>query len=78
MMQWLKLAATRSVVLRSINVALVVGLILVAINHGEAILRGEINGARIFQIGLTVLVPYCVSTYASVGAMREEMDRNKS
>lgn len=75
MAEWLRLAATRSVVLRSINVALVVGLVLVAINHGQAILRGEVDAGRAFQIVLTMFVPYCVSTYASVGAMREQLNK---
>lgn len=78
MADWLRLAVTRSVVMRSINVALVVGAILVAINHGSALLRGEIDGSRVFQIGLTMFVPYCVSTYASVGALLERMRNERA
>jgi hypothetical protein len=48
----------------------VVGAILIAINHGDALLRGEIGGARIFKMVLTILVPYTVSTLSSVGAMK--------
>ena len=68
---WLHLAEGGSVVLRAIKVALVVGSILVAINHGDALLRGDIGLERAFRILLTVMVPYCVSTYSSVEAIRE-------
>jgi hypothetical protein len=63
--------ATRSdVVMRGLKTALLVGLLLVVINHGDAILAGEWSIERLFKIGLTVLVPYCVSTYSSVGAIQ--------
>lgn len=54
---------------------LVVGAILITINHGDAILRGEVDGARFARILLTLAVPYVVSTVSSVAAMREM--RNK-
>jgi hypothetical protein len=53
-----------------VKYALVVGAILVTINHGEALIRGQISAGRILQMGLTVLVPYMVSTLSSVEAMR--------
>ena len=49
-----------------------VGAVLVAINHGDAIVAGEIDARRWLKIGLTVLVPYCVSTATSVLAAREQ------
>ena len=55
---------------RAIKYAMVVGAILIMINHGDAILRGEIPMGRILKMGLTVLVPYLVSTLSSVEAMR--------
>jgi hypothetical protein len=72
MKQWLKLAASRSVARRAARVALVVGSVLIAINHGAALLRGDLTRGRLLQIVLTVCVPYCVSTYSSVSAMREQ------
>jgi hypothetical protein len=48
----------------------IVGAILITINHGEAILRGDVTPGRLVQMALTLLVPYCVSTASSVGAMR--------
>jgi len=68
---WLQLATRRSVVRRASFVTLVVGTILVAINHGHALLRGDLSPGRLVQILLTLMVPYCVSTYSSVGALRE-------
>jgi len=67
---WLRLAASPSVIRRGLGYAVVVGAILVAINHGEAIWAGELEPGRLFRMGLTVLVPYVVSTLSSVGAMR--------
>jgi hypothetical protein len=51
-------------------VAAVVGTILITINHADALLQGEVSVKRIWQMGLTYLVPYCVSTYSSVSALR--------
>jgi hypothetical protein len=65
---WLRTAADRKVVLRGLAYALVVGAILVAINHGDAILGGNLDTSRWIRIALTVVVPYCVSTASSVGA----------
>jgi hypothetical protein len=50
--------------------AAVVGIILIAINQGDAVLRGEISRGRLVRMLLTLVVPYCVSTYSSVQAMR--------
>ncbi|MCI0656911.1 MAG: nitrate/nitrite transporter NrtS [Acidobacteria bacterium] len=55
---------------RALKYALVVGAILVTINHGDALIHGQIGAGRILQMGLTVLVPYMVSTLSSVEAMR--------
>ncbi len=50
--------------------AIVVGTILVVINHGDALARGDVTVGRWLRIVLTVIVPYCVSTYSSVSALR--------
>jgi hypothetical protein len=54
----------------ALMVAAVVGTILITINHADALLQGEMSVKRIWQMGLTYLVPYCVSTYSSVSALR--------
>jgi hypothetical protein len=65
------LARQGSVVRRALKFAAVVGLILIMINHGHAIVSGQVTGGRILQMCLTVLVPYVVSTLSSVGAIRQ-------
>jgi hypothetical protein len=67
---WLRLATSASVMRRAAVVALVVGAVLVAINHGDAIASGDVTAGRALRIVLTVMVPYCVSTYSSVSALR--------
>ena len=66
-----QIALSRPVVRRATRVALIVGVILAAINHGDRILRGEIDVGAAFKIALTFCVPYAVSTYSAVLAIRE-------
>lgn len=70
MREWFELASEGAVVRRALACAVVVGTILIAINHGDALLRGEITTDRLLRLALTLLVPYCVSTYSSVSALR--------
>jgi hypothetical protein len=65
------MAAHPATVRRAFITALVVGVILIAINHGAAIVAGEVTSGRILQMCLTVLVPYTVSTVSSVATRRE-------
>lgn len=69
--EWLQIAEEPAVVRRSIKYAIVVGTILITINHGSALLSGDLTTTRLLQMGLTVIVPYLVSTASSVGAIRE-------
>jgi len=71
----LAVALSRSVVRRAIGYAVVVGAILITINHGDAILSGDIGFTRVIKMGLTMLVPYAVSTLSSVQATRDHADR---
>jgi len=66
---WL-LAFEGPVVRRALLFAVTVGPVLVAINHGDAFLAGSVGRERWLKIGLTVLVPYAVSTISSVLALR--------
>jgi hypothetical protein len=68
--EWFRLALRPSVVRRALLYAVVVGAILIAINHGDAILAGTLDRGRWLKMGMTVIVPYCVSTLSSVGALR--------
>jgi len=60
------------VVRRAALFAAVVGAILIGINHGDALLRGDVDAVRIFKMLLTVCVPYTVSTLSSVAALRDQ------
>ncbi|MFN0131991.1 MAG: nitrate/nitrite transporter NrtS [Phycisphaerales bacterium] len=64
------MATRRTVVHRALTYAVVVGAVLITINHGDAILRGEVDGSRLARMVLTMFVPYVVSTLSSVGAIR--------
>ena len=68
--EWGRIAGERTVVVRGLKYAVVVGAVLVIINHGDRILQSPIDGRTLVKIGLTVLVPYCVSVLSSVAATR--------
>lgn len=67
--EWLHIASRRPIVMRGLKYGLVVGSILIIINHGNAIAAGTVDSTRMVQMILTLLVPYCVSTASSVGAI---------
>jgi len=67
---YVSLALAPQVVRRALKYAVIVGAILTAINHGDALLAGDVSRARLLRIGLTVLVPYIVSTLSSVEALK--------
>jgi hypothetical protein len=75
MRRWLQLATTRPVDARALKFAVLVGAILISINHGDAILNGDVDSTRIAKMILTVFVPYAVSTASSVAAL---MDMEKA
>ncbi|MEM6581952.1 MAG: nitrate/nitrite transporter NrtS [Pseudomonadota bacterium] len=64
------LACTRPVVISSLKVALVVGSILVLINHWPALAELSLSRNSALQVVLTYIVPYCVSTYSSVRSLQ--------
>ena len=67
------IATQRSVVIRAARIAAIVGLILAIINHGDTFVSGEVTLSTWFKIALTFLVPFGVSTFSSVLAVRERM-----
>ena len=71
MLEWLHIAREPHVVRRALAYAVVVGSVLITINHGDAILHGEVGRERLLRICLTLMVPYLVSTLSSVGAIRD-------
>ena len=56
-------AVESDTVSRALKVAAVIGTLLVAINQGDVLLRGDIPPA--WKLLLTYCVPYSVSTYSA-------------
>ena len=52
--------------------ACVVGTVLMLINHGDVILRGELPS--LIKISLTYCVPFCVTTWGSVLGKRAALN----
>ena len=59
----------KKTVIRAAKVGAVVGTILVAINQGPLMMSG--HWPPIWQVMLTYLVPYSVSSYSSAALWRE-------
>ncbi len=74
MKEWLRIAIRRDVVLRGLKVGAIVGTILVAINHGDLILSGQLDASAVWKIPLTYLVPYCVATYGGCEAILQHQN----
>lgn len=72
MRDWLQIARRRDIATRALKVALIVGTVLAAINQGDLLLAGELSPGVLAKILLTYCVPYCVSTYAGVEAVRSQ------
>lgn len=77
MRNFLRLATSRNVVRRALSYAVIVGAVLIAINHGDALARGQLGPARLLKMGLTLLVPYAVSTLSSVQALQERLHSDR-
>ena len=71
MNEWLQIACSQPVVRRATKYAVGVGALLILINHGDALLEGDISLVRVLRMALTVTVPYMVSTASQVGAILE-------
>ncbi len=66
-----RIALRRSVVLRASRVGLVVGGILIVLNQGDVLLSGDVSPGTLVKMILTPIVPYLVSTFSSVAAIRD-------
>ena len=55
---------------RTVTIALVVGTILFTINQLDVVLRGDATGWVWLKVGLTYLVPFCVSNLGILIASR--------
>ena len=77
---WFSLCFSGSVVRRALITALIVGILLIALNHGDAIIKRQVDGDRLIRMVLTLAVPYVVSTISSVSALMsmEKRDQRES
>lgn len=69
------IATERSIVKRATRIALIVGTVIAFINHGDRMLTGSMDATAWLKCLLTFLVPYSVSTYSSVMAVRDGLQR---
>ena len=61
---------------KALLTALVVGSVLTAINHGDAILAGQ--NPPLVKVLLTYCVPYCVTTWGAVTGKMSQLRRQQS
>ena len=67
-------AFRKDVFLRAFKMALIVGIILAIINHGDHIFFGTMTVTNWIKVIITFCVPFCVSTISSVLAIRREQN----
>jgi hypothetical protein len=58
---------------RTVTVALVVGTLLFVINQLDVVLSGHATATTWLKVGLTYLVPFCVSNYGVLIASRKRL-----
>jgi hypothetical protein len=56
----------------AVQVALVIGSLLFTINHGAALVKGEMTKERWISAGLTYLVPYAVNIHGQFIARSQQ------
>lgn len=72
---WLRQATAPSAVRRALGYAVVVGPML--INHGGHWLAGRFHPGHLLPVALTMLVPYLVSTFSGIGAIRANRTKDR-
>ena len=77
---FVRYAGEKACILRSTEVALVVGTLLALINHYQALFSGRIGTVELLQVLVTYAVPYSVATFgaASQGLRMEVQGRPRS
>ena len=71
----LALAFSKEVFPRAVRVALVVGTLLALINHGDNIVTLSLSSDDLIKVLLTYLVPYGVSTFSAVRALKAQANQ---
>ena len=67
-----ELFVRKDVAFRALKIALIVGIILAGINHGDHLIKGEMTTNNWIKIIITFCVPYCVSSFSSAMAIKKE------
>jgi len=67
----LKIACHPKVIATATRFSLIVGPVLVMINHGDSILQDSMSNEDWLKSALTMVVPYIVSTLSSISAYRD-------
>lgn len=70
-----RFALSWPVVRRAAAIALIVGPVIAAINHGDLIVSGDMTRMEWMKIAITFLAPYTVSTVSSALAIRHPLKR---
>jgi len=66
------ICCARSNLRRTIRIALVVGLLLSAINEGDVLLRGDVTSGVALKIAMNFVVPLVVSNLGVLAGTRTE------
>ena len=69
-----ELFVRKDVAFRAFKIALIVGIILAGINHGDHLIKGEMTSNNWIKIIITFCVPYCVSSFSSAMAIKKEQN----
>lgn len=64
-------------ILSAIKIALIVGTILFAINHGEAVYHKRMDTSRWISVVLSYVVPYCVYMFGKASVFEKEQNRKQ-
>ena len=65
-------AFRKDVFLRAFKMAMIVGIVLAIINHGDYFFLGTMTVINWIKILIIFCVPFCVSTISSVLAIKKE------
>lgn len=75
LLSWIKSAFQPDVIMCSGKLALIVGTTLMLINYGDKLYLEHTQAIDWIKIGFTYLVPYFVSSYSAVDAMRRHHEK---
>lgn len=78
MIEFAKALFNRQLAPCAIRVALIVGTLLFAINHGSALMRGKMTRDRWASAVLTYIVPYVVNIHGQATSKKRDQNLKES